>query len=103
MQPFTKDTKPASPMTIEMVPQYRCPACDSAIRSEAIAMTVDPSDGVGVIRVYCPHCEQVFESHALLTGGVWAVQKTVQITGRRAQAFIRAVEPKLGIQRVDAA
>ena len=62
---------------LHYLPQYECPACESVIPPQHVfGASFDAEDFRirRMVRVYCKHCDEVFEAKIALSGGVWHVE-----------------------------
>jgi hypothetical protein len=68
------------------VEQIRCAnsECDSLIPSECVKSTFDRETGVRHLKVFCDHCNKLFEGNFYLRNGLWElIDQVKEITDPR--------------------
>jgi uncharacterized Fe-S cluster-containing protein len=65
----------------ENIPQERCPneACDCAIPRTHVASNIDTKTGVRTVKIFCPHCDRVYQGKFELRGGQWQLVGGVEL------------------------
>lgn len=71
---------------IGQVEQMRCgnSACDSAVGHDCVASNIDIATGVRTVRIYCEHCQRLYQGRYQLRGGIWELIGEIEhVTDRR--------------------
>src|SRR4051794_35877836 len=90
------------PVTFE---QYTCPndVCEASIPQQYVFNTYpDPSPATGqqrLVRVYCPHCQRIYQRRFVLRGGQWQPLGDVELVtdARTVKGILRRVDHLNGV------
>jgi hypothetical protein len=96
---------PGAPIAFVPMEQCLCLRCESAIPRECIAANVVREDSLNpvrqVVKIYCEHCNVVYQLTRELRGGGWQIAGPVELMAdrRKRDAFIARIEHVRGVIR----